>query len=270
MELEKLERELFDEVENYFEIKNEIFYYLDSIEEQKVTDIEYNENGYSSSTNIFKNEKHKIEILNAISSNIKSMFLELYDKSKIENYYWSYCSFRVYENSFERRKNIFLDKYDDLSLNENDFIKSEIYQMTFYKENPILDLIDTQIFLKIEKEFEKKISFIDSKNKGISKVEEDISYFIFTSKLAKELFDRYFESYIKDNKNKLADVSFVYRKMYSKQLISNFIRPEMFKNFINKPPYSTEINSSLKVYDNCKTKEKETNFSIIYQLVFKE
>lgn len=270
MELKLLEKNLFDEVECYFDIIDGNFTYINSTDEQRLVDLEYNENRYSTSTNLFKNEYHKNEIIESIQSYIKSLFSELYNKSKIENYFWQYCSFRTYQNTYEIRKNKFLDIYDDLNLTENDFHLSEIHSINFFKNNSISKIIDLATLEKMKQEFEKKISFIKSQSKNLTIEDLNNNFSIFTSKKAEKLFERYFESYIKDNPNKLVESSFIYRKMYSWKQIHHSIRGEMFKNFISTPPYDTVINSSLKTYDQCKSQERESNFQIIYELVFKE
>lgn len=270
MELKRLEKELFDEVEKYFDIKNGDFCYRNSNSEQKEDNIEFNENGYCISINLFNDEEHKNQILEEILYYIKVVFLDLYEKSKIENYFWSYCSFRTYINTYDKRKHVFLNKYDDLNLNVDNFNNCEIYTLSFHKANSISTLLERDLSDKIEQELNKKISFVNSQKKEPSAESINNSFSIFTSKSAEKLFERYFENYIKCNDNKLAETSFLYRKMHAKGLIHDSIRPEMFKNFLSKPPYILEINSSLKTYDICKTKEREIYFSTIYELVFKE
>ncbi len=268
MELQNLEKKLFDEVEKYFDIKNGNFCYGNlNLEENN---IEFNESGYSRSINLFNDEKHKNQILEEILFYIKIFFLELYEKSKVENYFWSYCSFRTYINTYEKRKNTFLDKYDDLKHKVDDFDNVEIYVLSFFRANSISTILEQDLLEKIEQEFNKKISFINSQKNEQSVEIINNSFSIFTSKLAEKLFERYFENFINFNNNKLAETSFIYRKMHAKGLIHDSIRPEMFKNYLSKPPYNTEISSSLKTYEVCKTKEREANFLIIYELVFKE
>ncbi len=270
MDLKLIEKNLFIEVDSYFDIIGGNFSYTNSTDEQSIVDAEYNENKHSTSTNLFENESHKSEIIESIQSHIKSLFSELYNKSKIENYFWQYCSFRTYQNTYEIRKNKFLDIYDDINLTENDFHLSEIYSINYFKNNSISKIIDLATLEKMKQEFEKKISFIKSQSKNLTIEDLNNNISIFTSIEAKKLFERYFDSYIKDNLNKLAETSFIYRKMHAKGLIYDYISPEMFKNYLSKPPYIIEINSSLKTYTICKTKERETNFSTIYELVFKE
>lgn len=270
MELKLLEKNLFDEVESYFDIINGNFTYTNITNKQRLVDLEYNENGYSESTNLFIDEHHKNEIIESIKSNIKLLFSELYNKSKIENYFWQYCSYRTYQNTYEIRKNKFLDIYNDLNLTENDFHLREKYSINFFKNNSITKIIDQATSEKMTKEFEKKISFIESQNGDLIIEDLNNNFSIFTSKKAEKLFERYFDSYIKDNPNKLIESSFIYRKMHRKMQIHNSIRAEMFKNFISNPPFNVEINSSLKTYDNCKSKKRESNYNLIKELVFKE
>lgn len=270
MELKRLEKELFDEVEKYFDIKNGNFCYRNSNSEQKEDNIEFNENECCISINLFNDEEHKNQILEAILSYIKVTFSELYEKSKIENYFWLYCSSRTYINTYDKRENTFLDKNDDLNLTVDDFNNIEIYTLSYFKSHSISTLLEQDIFDKIDQEFSKKISFVKSQKNESSTENKDYTFSIFTSKKAEKLFERYFDNFIKDNPNKLADSSFIYRKMHDNGLIHDCIRGEMFKNFISNPPYDTLINSSLKNYANSKSQERESNFHLIYELVFKE
>lgn len=84
---------------------------------------------------------------------------------------------------------------------------------------------------------------------------------VFSSNKAFELFLK-FLSIINVSKNKLADVSFYYRKMYNDKLIIETCRAENFKKWL-ADNYKIEIIHSLKTYDNCVTSQRE----IIYKTI---
>jgi hypothetical protein len=67
----------------------------------------------------------------------------------------------------------------------------------------------------------------------------------------------------KDSKHKLADYSFIYRKMSLDQLIHGSCKPEIFRKWINAEPYLAEAEPTLKTYDNCKTDIKENIYNLI-------
>lgn len=270
MKAEELEKELFEEVEKYIDIQKGNFIYESCSNEKLEINIKDSEHGASYSINLFKNEEDKIKFISAIRTHIRVLFAELYDRSKSENYFWQYCSFRTYMNLFESRKNSFLDKFDDKKLTEVDFFKSEINNLISLKNNQINQLLDDETKKSLNIEIEKKIKFVDAKDKTTLKNNSNEKNWIFSSELARQLFERYFENFIKSKNQNFSEVSYIYRKMHSEKLIHDAIRPEMFKNFISKHPYSVEINSSLKSFDNCKSPERESNYQIIYELVFKK
>lgn len=67
----------------------------------------------------------------------------------------------------------------------------------------------------------------------------------------------------KDSKHKLADYSFIYRKMSLDQLIHESCKPEKFRKWINAEPYLAEAEPIFKTYDNCKTDIKENIYNLI-------
>lgn len=67
----------------------------------------------------------------------------------------------------------------------------------------------------------------------------------------------------KDSKHKLADYSFIYRKMFSDKLIHESCKPEIFRKWINAEPYLAEAEPTLKTYGNCKTDIKENIYNLI-------
>ncbi|OMQ07916.1 hypothetical protein [[Flexibacter] sp. ATCC 35103] len=67
----------------------------------------------------------------------------------------------------------------------------------------------------------------------------------------------------KVSKSKLADYSFIYRRMSLDQLIHESCKPEIFRKWINAEPYIADAEPTLKTYDNCKTDIKENIYNLI-------
>tara|TARA_R110000868_G_scaffold225161_2_gene477429 strand:+ start:289 stop:1122 length:834 start_codon:yes stop_codon:yes gene_type:complete len=67
-------------------------------------------------------------------------------------------------------------------------------------------------------------------------------------------------SIYKDIENPLANYSFIYRQMSKDNLIKDTFKPEKFRDWINSEPYNLEVDTKLKTYDNCYTKEKYNTY----------
>lgn len=72
----------------------------------------------------------------------------------------------------------------------------------------------------------------------------------------------------KDSKHKLADYSFIYRKMILDGLIHDSCKPEIFRKWINAEPYLAEAEPALKTYDNCTTDIKLNIYNLIAKGVY--
>lgn len=72
----------------------------------------------------------------------------------------------------------------------------------------------------------------------------------------------------KDSKYKLADYSFIYRKMYLDQLIHDNCKPEIFRKWINTELHLAEVEPLLKTYDNCKTDIKLNIYNLIAKGIY--
>ncbi len=269
MKTKELIKLLNDELESYHNITTgEVAYGTPYI-----PDIEINQDefpvGQSHRTHLFENIEHKIEILSLIKIKVKNLFKDAYLNSKIENEHWSFCSFRTYKNTYSKRKSSFLDLNDDRNKTSNDFIESEIRTIESLKKSILHDILDLETKKGVLEEINKKIHFLNIEiNNDTEKPTAPLTS-IFSSQNAAILFERYYSDYISCNKNKLVELSFIYRKMYQDKLINEYIKPEMFKNYISKPPFELEIDHSLKTYDNCKTTTRNTNYSNLHQIIFK-
>src|SRR5665648_13794 len=80
--------------------------------------------------------------LPVLEAKFRVSFEKLYTQSVIDNYYWQYCPFRVYEESFKERQLEYLRNYTDAT--EEDFYKDEINEMKDYQQKFKSELFDEQ------------------------------------------------------------------------------------------------------------------------------
>jgi hypothetical protein len=81
---------------------------------------------------------------------------------------------------------------------------------------------------------------------------------IFKDLFSFKLFKRLYENY-KTSNNQLADFSFIYRKMKKDEHI--LVRPEEFKSWLSKEPFSINLGPGIKTIDKCSTASKEINYN---------
>ncbi|MFK7031934.1 HAD family hydrolase [Flavobacterium oreochromis] len=209
-----------------------------------------------------KNDPLKLEHLEKISSVLKEMFVELYEFSKSNNFFWTFCSYRTYSNTYYKRLNEFLDKYDDVQLNENDFISIERKRLENKNLLSSSSFIPDSLLDIINKEANKKIDFLEKRlNIQIEKTENP---FPFTNFKAKELFDQYFSQY-KGDKSEFAHISFVYWTMINDKFIYEVCRPEMFKSILCEPPYGLDF-KHLKSFKNLNQLKNRSRENYYYEL----
>lgn len=113
----------------------------------------------------------------------------------------------------------------------------------------------------------KKIHFLKpgqelNKNVPADTITENPHPEIFMNLDAYIIF-RKLHAIFKDSKSKLADYSFIYRKMFLDGLIHDNCKPEIFRKWINAEPYLAEAEPSLKTYDNCRTDLKLNIYNLI-------
>lgn len=103
------------------------------------------------------------ELIEVIKSNIFTVSGQLFHTSKVENYFWNFCSFSVYENHYLDRLNSFLLENDNDSLIESDFIKREIKSIELLLSIWYLDLFDSNTLVQIKKSFDKRKKYLNNK-----------------------------------------------------------------------------------------------------------
>ena len=92
------------------------------------------------------------EHLDKIVDLLKRNFLQFYESSKRNNYYWHFCSNRTYTNTFDERLNHYLNIHDDEGNNEIDFVNSELRQIYYMIKSENINFVDESLIEKIKKE----------------------------------------------------------------------------------------------------------------------
>ncbi len=209
------------------------------------------------------------------------LFNELYQTSLVENFYWEYCDFQTYLKTIENRLILFLNSKKDLI--PLDFYNLELLEIErdcfdnkplWLKQNISINKylfniefsnLRNELIKQIDYSNKRKIEFLKYKiNNYDFEFEETKSIFqpinkyprVFVDDFSFLLFEQLYLDF-KDTKNKLADFSFIYRKMIYDKYIHEDFRPVMFKNWISQMPYQIQIDGEIKQLDNCTTKNKE-------------
>ncbi|WP_158728929.1 MULTISPECIES: hypothetical protein [unclassified Flavobacterium] len=107
--------------------------------------------------------KNNEELIEVIKSHIFNISTQLFKTSKLENYYWNFCSFSVYENHYLNRLNAFLLENDNDNFNESDFITREIKSIDLLLSIWYLDLFDSNTLFQIRKSFDKRKKYLNTK-----------------------------------------------------------------------------------------------------------
>jgi hypothetical protein len=104
--------------------------------------------------------------------------------------------------------------------------------------------------------------------KTIDKIEIEVANphpQVFSNLKSFQLFEKlYFQ--FKDSNNKMADFSFIYRKMYNDAYILNHYKPQMFIGWINKEPYNISLDK-IKTLNDCSTSQKVNTYTTTKELM---
>lgn len=111
------------------------------------------------------------ELIQLIKQNVFGLSKELFIASKLENYYWEFSSFSVFESHYSKRLDEYLIENDNEEFSESDFINKEIDLFNSLQEKWYLDLFEKETLSQIQKAFLKKRNFLNDKiilrNEGI-------------------------------------------------------------------------------------------------------
>lgn len=103
------------------------------------------------------------DLIELIKQHVWGLSNELFIASKLENYYWEYSSFSVYEAHYSKRLDCFLIENDNEQLSETDFINKEISSFNFLEKRWYLDLFEMNTLGQIQKSFKKKKLYLNDK-----------------------------------------------------------------------------------------------------------
>ena len=118
---------------------------------------------YNLNQGIGKTE-NKEELLESIKRLIYDNSKQLYELSKKENIYWSFCSFSVYTNTYESRLSEFLNEKEHLT--EQEFIEFEVENIEKLKGIWYFDYFGQNVKTAINSSWDKKITFLNDKLKN--------------------------------------------------------------------------------------------------------
>jgi hypothetical protein len=150
--------------------------------------------------------------------------------------------------------------HNGIRLTESDFVEEEIELLSVLKER----LNDRYLnkARNIYLNYLNEIKVDDQSLKSVNPYPE-----IFTPK-GFLLFDRLYNEY-RDSGTLLADFSFIYRILVKskEQFIHNHIKPEIFKDWLCKEPYSICLDHQLKTLDRCSNRNKLNSFQNAKDLI---
>lgn len=108
------------------------------------------------------------ELRESITEAVLMVSRDLYLKSIEENYYWKYCSFLVYKNTYESRLTSYANSNDNTSENlEPSFIKHEIESIDGSLEYLYFKYFDSKTRDKVKIASELKINYLEEKLKNL-------------------------------------------------------------------------------------------------------
>lgn len=88
---------------------------------------------------------------------------------------------------------------------------------------------------------------------------------VFPSVISFQLFEKLYLQF-KESNNKIADFSFIYRKMFEDKYILNHFKPQMFIEWINKEPYKINLDK-IKTLNDCSTIPKVNTYTTTKELI---
>jgi 6-pyruvoyl-tetrahydropterin synthase len=129
---------------------------------------------YNLNQGIGKTE-NKEELFESIKRFIYDKSKQLYELSKRENIYWSFCSFNVYSNTYESRLSEFL--YENDNATEYEFIELEIENIERLKGIWYFDYFEGRTEELIISSWDRKISYLNDRLENFEnqdEIEEEI------------------------------------------------------------------------------------------------
>lgn len=219
---------------------------------------------------LYLNELKDSELWNEFNKT----FRELQIESLKDNFYWQFCSPKVYLNHYRERETEFLNENNLLNSlafaqRERDLlsmmVQSNSYSFTYNvlkkldKHNSYSSLgfqisylhsIDLLPLLKVSAQ--EKIQFLDKKISSFISESPHPRYFVG---IGFALFEKLKDKLVRKNKE-LADYSFIYRQMQKDGYIYDDIKEIAFRDWLQKTYNAENLDYQLKTIENCITQSK--------------
>lgn len=238
------------------EINNELNKIIDYVTEHwEVDDIKWDTWEFEIQTNE--------ETGNPFSYDIAETFDEEYNLLISQEKYFFGCPFNIYHETYSNRLKRYLEENKLDLYTESHFIKEEL---KFLKENHITHYLNHKTIEKLSVSLERQKEFLLERKKILNTISLDTNQNIIVKKNKKDevapnphprifsctnsyyLFEA-FREYVRDEK-KLADYSFIYRKMQVDSLIYKDVGDSEFRKFLYDN-YNVDIEKT-KQLNNCK------------------
>ncbi|PWA05680.1 hypothetical protein [Flavobacterium psychrotolerans] len=88
---------------------------------------------------------------------------------------------------------------------------------------------------------------------------------VFSNVKSFQLFEKLFNQF-KDGNSKMADFSFIYRKMVEDNYIFSHFKPQMFIEWVNKEPFKINLDK-IKTLNECSTSQKINTYTTTKELI---
>jgi hypothetical protein len=124
------------------------------------------------------------ELIQLIKQHVFGLSKELFITSKLENYYWEFSSFSIYEAHYSKRLDDYLIENDNEQLSETDFINNEISSFNSLEKKWYVDLFEKDTLSQIQKSFKKKKLFLSDKLESLEFEILDSADFIDIGKIS--------------------------------------------------------------------------------------
>lgn len=228
---------------------------------------------------------------------LNSTFLKMVKDLNHKKTFFFGCSFSNYEYNYTNRLNQFLDNFYDATEQEfiNDeleFLENILYDLQNsegahdgYSNSGIDNFLKAYDFISITGynqylfSHNKKVEFLEIKkanfnvikpilNKTLDLIEIEAANpypQVFSNLKAFQLFDKLFNQF-KDSNSKMADFSFIYRKMVEDNYIFSHFKPQMFIEWVNKEPFKINLDK-IKTLNDCSTSQKINTYTTTKELI---
>ncbi len=162
----------------------------------------------------------------------------------------------VNKNKYPANFTFFCFTYKDYLSRYYDFI-IEFFDDKFLEvENKII-VDDFRYLIKESKSIENNLLIIEKQTNPYPQVFSNLKSF--------QLFDKLFNQF-KDSNSKMADFSFIYRKMVEDGYIFSHFKPQMFIEWVNKEPFKINLDK-IKTLNDCSTSQKINTYTTTKELI---